>query len=700
MLNKPSRLPAGNALIIIVTLAVTALVVYCYPHGSTNRYKYKVGQVWNYAKLVAPYDIDIYPDSLTVSKRVDSIRASHIPVYTPRPIDVNSMIKQVDSLIMKVPDSVAFGGFFKYPDTAPFIKEVNNILLAAYKTGVYSENTTNAQSTKQKYIKIASSPTELTKVAVDSVLTPSKLYERLDKAATRYNCHPILINSGVNGVLTESMVYDTDLNTSILNQAIGEAKAPNRRIVKNETIVDNGTVINEEIYNWLQNYERVVAERETGTARSELMTVIGQIFYVLLLMAVLLGYIYFYDPMITRSVKTMIFLLSMIGLFIVFEALLNAFIPGKGVYIVPLVIIPILLLVYLNGRVALMTGFVTTLLVAPMAIYSLEFIFLQFVAMSIAVYSLRDLSQRSQLLRTSAMVIGAYLISYTALTVMANGSFDNFSWRMIGSLTLSGALTAMAYVLMSLIERMFGFVSNVTLVELSDTNNPLLRQLSDECPGTFQHSIAVSNLAAEAARLIGANPTLTRAGALYHDIGKLKNPIFFTENQHGVTPHDGLSPIKSAEIIISHVSEGLKRAEKAGLPAVIRDFIAQHHGKGQAKYFYYTYCKQHPDENVDPAPFTYPGPNPLTREASVLMMADAVEAASRSLKEHTPEAIKSLVDKIIDSQIADGLHNDSALSFRDVSTIKDTFTRRLMTMYHSRISYPDDPNKKKSPTTA
>ena len=210
----------------------------------------------------------------------------------------------------------------------------------------------------------------------------------------------------------------------------------------------------------------------------------------------------------------------------------------------------------------------------------------------------------------------------------------------------------------------------------------------------------MSNLAAEAARLIGANPTLTRAGALYHDIGKLKNPIFFTENQHGVTPHDGLSPIKSAEIIISHVSEGLKRAEKAGLPAVIRDFIAQHHGKGQAKYFYYTYCKQHPDENVDPAPFTYPGPNPLTREASVLMMADAVEAASRSLKEHTPEAIKSLVDKIIDSQIADGLHNDSALSFRDVSTIKDTFTRRLMTMYHSRISYPDDPNKKKSPTTA
>jgi hypothetical protein len=249
---------------------------------------------------------------------------------------------------------------------------------------------------------------------------------------------------------------------------------------------------------------------------------------------------------------------------------------------------------------------------------------------------------------------------------------------------------------MFVVERTFGFTSNITLVELTDVNTPLLRKLSDECPGTFQHSVAVSTLATDAARLVNANELLVRAGAMYHDIGKMNNPIFFTENQHGVNPHDGLNALKSAEIIISHVTDGIKLAERARLPQIIQNFIREHHGAGKAKYFYITYCREHPDEVIDTKPFTYPGPNPRSLETSILMMADSVEAASRSLTEHTQKAVADLVDKIIDGQINEGLHNDSPLSFRDVRTIKQAFIKRILTMYHSRISYPDAPSNSNS----
>lgn len=677
-----------------MALAMTAVIVYCYPHGSKFHYKYKVGQAWSYAKLVAPYDIDIYPDTALVRAGVDSIRASHVPIYHHLDINVDSIIGHVDHLLAAVPDSVARRGFMVFPDVKGYTARVNAILRAAYTRGIYPDSIVDL-SRKDGYthLRLAITPTEITKVSLDSLTTALKVFNELDRAASAFNCHNVLINSGVNNVLIPSVGYDTELNASLIDQAIAEVKAPRRRIVKDETIVDNGTVVTPEIYNWLQNYERAISERAANASGSATMMLLGQVLYVLLLTSLLLYYIHTYNPRVWFTTKSMLFVLVLIGLFTVFEAVAGSLLPGRGLYMVPVAIVPVLVLVYLDSRMALMAGMTVILLSAPLATFPLEYIVVQFVAMTVAVYTLRDLTRRSQLLRTSAFVIAAYWLAYLALTVMNNGSLAGFKWGSVAALALSGVLTAMAYVLMSLIERLFGFISNVTLVELADTNNDLLRQLSDECPGTFQHSIAVSNLAAEAARLIGANALLTRAGALYHDIGKLKNPVFFTENQHGVNPHDGLSPVKSAEIIISHVTEGLKRADKAGLPRVIRDFIAQHHGAGQAKYFYYTYCKAHPDENVDTAPFTYPGPNPQTREASVMMMADAVEAASRSLKEHTPEAITTLVNRIIDGQIADGLHNDSTLSFKDVSVIKDTFIRRLMTMYHSRISYPEGPKK-------
>ena len=313
------------------------------------------------------------------------------------------------------------------------------------------------------------------------------------------------------------------------------------------------------------------------------------------------------------------------------------------------------------------------------------------------IFSLKELSRRSELLRSAAIAFLAYVVSYVGFELMTTGSLSSLSWRLIGYFGINTVLISFAYILIFIVEKLFGMVSVVTLVELSDINNKILRELSQECPGTFQHSMAVSNLATEAAHRIGANVQLVRAGALYHDIGKIDNPAFFTENQHGVNPHDTLNPMQSAGIIIRHVADGLKKAEKAKLPSVIRDFISQHHGRGKAKYFFTMYCRQNPDGEADAEAFTYPGPNPQTREASLLMMADTVEAASRSMPDHSQDAIRALVNRLIDTQVAEGLHNDSPLSFRDIRDIKECFISRLRSMYHARVSYPAEIKKPAQP---
>ena len=319
----------------------------------------------------------------------------------------------------------------------------------------------------------------------------------------------------------------------------------------------------------------------------------------------------------------------------------------------------------------------------------MEFIFLQIIIGMTAIDTLSDLVKRSQLVRCAILVFIAYSISYLGYTLLSEGDWTKINWNMFAYFGGSCILLLFAYLLIYLLEKTFGFVSNVTLVELSDINSPILRQLSEICPGTFQHSMQVSNLAAEAAIKIGANAQLVRTGALYHDIGKLGNPAFFTENQSGVNPHQAISYEQSAQIIIQHIKDGLKMADKLMLPQAIKDFISTHHGKSKTKYFYNSFKNEFPDFKINEESFTYPGPNPFTKETAILMMADSVEAASRSLKEYTEESIAKLVNNIIDGQIADGLMKDAPISFRDVETIKSVFIEKLKTMYHTRISYPE-----------
>lgn len=653
-----------------VALAATIIMVWFYPHPQSHQFIYEEGRPWNYAQLIAPFDIPIHPDSATLRAARDTLDARFVPIY-----QYDKAI--VDTIVRSLPPA---GG-------TDYQKRLGDYLRKIYENGVIETGTmTKIRGGELPRVRILDKNI-LSEISTTSFTSPRDIYLYLDTVITDAGLHRYFVSADLHNLLRANIIFDPTENRRHYDNEFQTLTADRGVIVQGQAIINKGDIISGQDFTNLQTYEELLDARLTHESHSSLLMWVGQFFYVALLLALLLGYLAIITPEIYARFKSVVFILVLVGVFFLFAVALNKFIPG-GVYIVPMAIIPILVLVFFDGRTGLFTATVTVLLIAPITSFALEFIFLQFCAAAVAVYSLRELSQRSQLLRTSALVAVTYIVAYLSLELLMNGTFDGFTWRMPAFLVTNALLTSMTYILMFAVERMFGFISVVTLGELADINQPLLRELSDKCPGTFQHSMSVSNLASDAARAMGANEQLVRAGALYHDIGKMSNPAFFTENQHGVNPHDALTPEQSARIVISHISDGLRRADKAGLPAVIRDFISEHHGAGKAKYFYYAWCKAHPDDKPDETVFTYPGPNPRSRETSLLMMADAVEAASRSLPEYTRKSITDLVDKIIDGQIAEGLHNGSTLEFRDIKIIKEAFIKRLMTIYHTRVAYP------------
>lgn len=675
-------------------LAAVAVMVYVMPRHEATRYQYEVGKPWSYAQLIAPFDVPVHRDSADVSRQLDSLRAAFPPVYAPVRVNVDSIVdtavKQMDIARRTQEGTGVITMLLSSTDLSGFEAAMRQRLYRAYRKDAV---VLQPMRDMPRRIRILSG-NRLQLLSTDTLPTTHTLLEEINTMASSYDCQSLVAASKLDILLKPSVSEDKPETQRLFDAEALKFSGDLGVIMAGQTIVNKGAVVTPQDYINIQTYEQMVSEQVQSQSGQTWMLLTGQYLYLLLLMGLIMLYLYLYERPVWDRMRSVVFIVVLVTLLFTVTALLGRTVHG-GMYLSPLAITAVLLTTFINGRTALWTSALLALMCAPMATFAMEFIFLQVTACSAAVFSLRQLTRRSQLMRSALYIAVAYLAAYLLYELMMNGTPADMTVRMAVMLVASALMTCIAYVVMPGIEKAFGFVSNVTLVELADVSSPLLMRLSEECPGTFQHVMAVSNLAADAARRIGANDLLARAGAMYHDIGKLSNPMFFTENQHGVNPHDGLPPEQSARIIINHVTDGMQRAAQAGLPTVIRDFITQHHGAGKAKYFYFTYCKAHPGEEVDPAPFTYPGPNPRTRETAVLMMADAVEAASRSLKEHTPKAIADLVNKIIDSQIADGLLADAPLSFRDIRDIKDTFVKRLMTMYHSRIAYPDDPNRKK-----
>ncbi len=655
----------------------TLLIFYFFPHGDERHYNYEVNKPWTYSLLTAPFDIPVERDSLSSARVSDSINAAFIPVY-----------KRLDQ------PRAALAAAIRSCDA---LNSAQRLSLAAavdraYASGIVDQDTwARISAGKLPQVRFIDNSVASTQTTA-AYRSLKQAYEDIDRTFTDSGIKKGIQTLGLATLLQPNIVADTAESRRLLEANLRRAMAPIGVIQTGERIIDKGDIVTPQLYTILKTYEAMAATDASASRGTLYVTWIGQLAFIMVLIGALYCYLAMFRPRIYASVKSMVcIILLTAGTFVV--AIVGYGIIPSAIYIVPFAILPIVTSVFFDLRTATFCLVLEIFLATPISPLPLEFFFIEFIAGIAAIYSLKEFSRRSQLIRSAALVFVAYTVSYAALELMFNGKLSAISPRMIGYFAINAVLTSFAYLFIFILEKVFGFTSVVSLVELSDINNPTLRELSEECPGTFQHSMAVSNLASDAAMRVGANVQLVRTGALYHDIGKIDNPAFFTENQHGVNPHDALDPAQSARIVINHVADGLRRADKAKLPQVIRDFIAQHHGRGKAKYFYNTTLRQHPDQDIDPAPFTYPGPNPQSRETSIMMMADAVEAASRSLKDYSTESITALVNRIIDGQIADGLHDDSPLSFRDVPVIKETFINRLRTMYHARVSYPEAPAK-------
>ena len=465
---------------------------------------------------------------------------------------------------------------------------------------------------------------------------------------------------------------------------------------KGEKIIDRGEIVTDTIALKIDSMVKAMSTDQAKDSKTMLNRTLGQLLYVLTLLTLFTCYLLLSRKDYFSKLRNILMLYAMITIFPVMVSLImrqNLL----SLYILPFAMVPMLTQVFLDSRTAFVTH-VTMVMISAIAVSDrFEFIAVQMAAGLAAIFALSDMEKRAHLFKAVLMVFVSSSVMHYAIQLIQSGKLipDDRNTYMV--FFISCILLLITYPMMYLIEKTFEFTSNITLFELSDTNKDLLRRLSEVAPGTFQHSITVGNLASEIASRIGANGLLVRTGALYHDIGKMTNPVFFTENQANVNPHDKLTEKESAQIIISHVAEGQKLAEEYDLPDVIKNFILTHHGQGMAKYFYIKYKNAHPDEDIDTEAFTYPGPNPNTREQAILMMTDAVEAASRSLDEYNDETIRNLVNKLIDSQVSCGFFTECPITFRDITIAKQVLVERLKNIYHTRIKYPElDKDEKKT----
>lgn len=673
-----------NLLRAALLLGATAVILLLVPRADHQSYTYELNQPWKYPLLTADFDTPILRDSASMKLIKDSIADNFIP------------------FARKLPDiATNYTGLFSRhiaAETSPAdARLLTSLLESVYAEGIVApdlhEYIMRGNNTKYRAVRQAQEGDQVVQTYEgQTLLTQKQAFDKIDSlyaVATGNQRHqlPAAIARAINVALVPDVVLDTVTDEKFRNQEYLNATGALGVIKKGQRIVDRGEIITSQIFTNLNTYQELLLSRQSSDT-THTYYYIGQGLYIFFCWLMLYLFLWLYRRRFFNNLSHMTFLVFFITLFIAIATLVLEYNPVM-LYVMPFAAIPVVVMVFFDSRTAIFALITSVMLMALVATYQFQFIVLELAAGMAATFSINHLSKRSQLLRTAVITLLIYAFMYFVLCLASDGNLQQFSPRMLLIFIFNSLILSFAYVLILVVEKLFGFTSMVTLVELSDINNPLLRRLAEEAPGTFQHSMQVSTLASEAARAIDANTQLVRTGALYHDIGKLESPVFFTENQHGVNPHAGLAPETSAKKIISHVTYGLSLASKAKLPQVIKNFIAEHHGKGITRYFYNTAVNESNGRPVDRAAFQYPGPNPQSKETAILMMADSVEAASRSLKDYSRQSIDALVDKIVDGQIADGLMKDSPLSFADVETVKNTFKKRLATIYHTRVAYPE-----------
>lgn len=665
---------------LAITIVIAVLVTFM-PRESVRTYHYHEGGIWDYATLIAKDSFPVMKSREQLQREIDSVTHYYEPYFLAQPHVADSAVSNWHRTFQEELKNFVPAYYEDY---------IAEELRKLYGKGIISADEADIVSDPRlSSIRIITGNLSTTR-PISGLLSPKTAYEAIVNTAdnTKFR-RSELTKCKLNRFLSPNLLYDANKSSQQLQDVESLVTPYLGQVVVGQKIVDRGEIIDASTFRILESMHHHLNGQEKST--SELMlTLSGQIVYTCIV--VVLFFLYFQQFRNDYLTMPRAMLLTC-TLFLLFPLCTYAIVVHTNIspYLLPFSITPVFIRIFMDSRTAFISHLMTILMCVPVVSQPADFFTVQILAGLTAIISLRQLNQRSELFRAMLIVLAVSVLAYISIQLINRRVLfiEDVNYTDLISIATSCLLLMIAYLLLIPIEKVFGFTSNVTLIELSNANNLLLRRMSEEAPGTFQHSMQVANLAAAVAERLGANSQLVRTGALYHDIGKIRHAAFFTENQRGINPHDRFTDVQSAQIIISHVREGLALAEKEKLPQIIRDFISTHHGKSLTRFFYIQAQNKCPDIELDPASFTYPGPEPTTMEQAILMMCDAVEAASRSLKEITEETISSLVDKIVDGQLSEGHFMHTPITFQDIENAKEVLKNKLQTIYHTRIQYPE-----------
>jgi len=677
-------------------IASVAIMLFFCPREAQYQYQFELGKPWQYDLLTANFDFPVYKDKSTLKEEREDVLNNKVLYFNSNNDAKTEAIKNIHIAFSKL-EQQERSSEVKTKESKEFLKNIehylsyiNNEVYTIYKAGVIDDSEYNTiNSLKSNYIVILDENNLGIKINKSTLYSVSKAAKEILKNIPK-NLSPEWIEAiHVEKLLVSNYVFNENITEKILDEEYKSVSVTQGMVQRGERIIDRGEIVTEQKYRILNSLKQESMQRNITTREQFWSTLLGQILTLSCLIGFFFTYSYIFRKKYFLSKRYFCITLMLITTYFISTSLIVQFADPDLIYIIPYALVPMLISTFYDTRTALFTHITTILLTAFVVSVPLEFILLQLPAGMMTIYIAKDVTERSQLIKCAVAVFLTYCVLYTSYGLMLEGDWVVADAWMYLWFTINGILLLFAYPFMYVIEKTFRYTTNVTLLELSNTNNKLLRALSEEAPGTFQHVLQVANLSSQIAEKVGGNALLARTGALYHDIGKSVNPAFFTENQHGVNHHDKITPQQSAEIIIDHVTRGVEIAKQNSLPPCIIDFIKTHHGKGMTKYFYNTCVNNNPGKEIDPTPFTYPGPNPTTIEEGVVMICDAIEAASRSLSEYTDESINELVEKIVDGILQSHALDNTPIKLNQIEYIKEILKEKLKNIYHTRVAYPE-----------
>jgi len=675
---------ARNIKYFMMLLSI-CLIVYTLPKQAKFRYEYEKGRTWNQKDLISPSNFAILKTTQELATDQAAALRSVVPAYQLLPNVADQQLNGYTNDFEIKWHNAGINERLK----AKYYQTGYNLLKDIYNHGILNLVSKYQRAGQDYAINILQKNIGTEKSTIELFTRERALAYASRQLSERKDVDEAFILGLIQNRLQNNLIYDDKLTVKQEKDALDGLSLTKGMVQKNEVIVAKGAVINDDVYQKLQSYKKAFEDNARVNGDPNLV-LLGQFLLVTIVISLLMTFLYLFRKDIYRDNRLVsLILLVVTGMLVTLSVTVRM--KEFNVYYIPYCIVPIIVRILFDTRLAMNIHLLVILIAGFFVPNSFEFAYFEITAGMISIYSIKNLVRRDQFLVSALIITLCYFVSFLGISFIREGSLASIDWMDFFPFVVSVGLTLLAYPLIYIFEQVFQITSDITLIELTNTNAQLLRDLAFNAPGTFQHSLQVANLAENAIYNIGGNSLLVRAGALYHDIGKIENPLYFIENQSsGFNPHDKLSYEESAQIIIKHVSNGVEMARRGGLPEIVIDFIRTHHGNTRVDYFYQSYLKNFPEKLIDENIFRYPGPIPFSKETGVLMLADSVEAASRSLREPNAQSINDLVDRIVSYKLNQGQLNDSNITLKDLEIIKVIFKKMLMSIYHVRIDMPNN----------